>query len=118
MTDPLKLLALAQPNGYSIRKDWDGPASPTAAEIDAWLAANATGITVTGQQVLDAEPLYLARQKAWADGKERVRIDGEIDALERRQARSLREHVLGDATAKAKVQMIEDQIVALRASRP
>lgn len=42
-------------------------------------------------------------------------IQGQIDALETKQARALRELALGDPQALARVQTIDTQIVALRA---
>lgn len=43
-------------------------------------------------------------------------ILAQIDALETKQARSMRENLLGDATAMSRIQSINDQIVALRAA--
>ena len=49
---------------------------------------------------------------------ERARIDREIEAIERRQHRAVREHAIGDAAALDRLRAIEDQIAALRAGRP
>ena len=41
-------------------------------------------------------------------------IQGQIDVEERKQNRAIREHALGDPSAEARLQAIENKIVALR----
>jgi ABC-type sulfate transport system substrate-binding protein len=54
--------------------------------------------------------------KAAAVEKEKVNAQtlAQIAAEESKQARAIREHLLGDVTARDRIQLIEDNIKALR----
>ena len=44
--------------GCSVHRRYDGPADPTEVELQAWIDANSTGITVTAAQILENMSAY------------------------------------------------------------
>lgn len=89
--------------GFFVRPH-PGQTVPADGEVEAWEA--------------DEIDRDVAQKSGVLTTVRRGQIDDQIAALEHKQTRAVREHVLGDTGARARLRDIDNQIQALRAQRP
>ncbi len=96
-------------NAVEADTGWVHPAGfVCVADTKAQIGWSYDGVSFTAPPVVTEAPTKAEKQ---------ARVDGKIAALERKQARPIREATLGQSGATARLQAIEDQIATLRAER-